>query len=154
MTILVFSVLTAFVAAGCATARPRRPQTTPEPIAPPPTAQQMTDLQTQVQAKDQQIQDLQYQLEQSRHTPESNYTSGNVSSATASKGGGKSSKIHVSGVSVMDVQNALAKAGFDPGSADGKMGKKTKSAIKAFQRAHKLTADGIIGEKTWKLLQS
>ena len=150
IVLLVFSLFTFIAVTGCATARPRRPQTTTV-TSTPLTPQQVTELQSELQSKDQQIQDLQYQLEQSRRVPETNYT---TSGASSSKSGGKSSRIHVSGVSVMDLQQALTKAGFDPGAVDGKMGKKTKTAIKAFQRAHGLKADGVIGEKTWKLLQS
>ncbi len=140
-TIFAFAALTALFVSGCATAHPRHSDAKTAPAD-----SQVTALQSELQAKDQQIQDLQYQLEQSRHTPEANYSS--------SSGKGTSSKIHVAGVSVSDLQNALNKAGFDAGSADGKMGKKTKSAIKAFQRAHGLKPDGVVGEKTWKLLQS
>lgn len=46
------------------------------------------------------------------------------------------------------IQKVLKKAGFNPGQADGKMGDKTKKAVKAFQQAHGLTADGKIGYKT------
>lgn len=46
------------------------------------------------------------------------------------------------------VQAALKEAGFDPGAIDGKMGTKTKNAIRAFQKANGLTADGKIGYKT------
>ena len=148
MIVCVFSVLTAFVVSGCATAKPRH---TGKQAAGPAADQPPAALQSELQAKDQQIQDLQYQLEQSRHNPETNYTSANSSGSSK---GGKSSLIHVSGVSVTDVQRALEKAGFDPGRVDGKIGKKTKAAIKAFQRAHNLKADGVIGEKTWKTLQS
>lgn len=35
---------------------------------------------------------------------------------------------------------------------DGKFGKSTEAAVKAFQQAHGLTADGICGPKTWKAL--
>ena len=125
---------------GCATARPRRPETTAPQVNP-----QVTELENQLQAKDQQIQDLQYQLEQSRRLSVTSYSS---------PASGSSSKIRLSGVSVEDVQKALERAGFDPGPADGKYGIKTKAAVKAFQRARGLKADGIVGEKTWKLLQA
>ena len=46
------------------------------------------------------------------------------------------------------IQNALNKAGFDVGKADGRVGKKTKEAIMAFQKKQKLAADGRIGYKT------
>lgn len=47
------------------------------------------------------------------------------------------------------IQTALKNAGFDPGPIDGKIGPKTKKAIKDFQAANGLTADGKVGPKTW-----
>jgi len=55
---------------------------------------------------------------------------------------------------VAEIQTALKNAGFDPGPIDGKMGKKTKEAIKAFQKANGLQADGKVGSKTWELLSA
>ncbi len=40
------------------------------------------------------------------------------------------------------VQNALAHSGFDPGPADGRMGSRTRNAIKRFQRERGLAANG------------
>jgi hypothetical protein len=51
------------------------------------------------------------------------------------------------------IQIALKNAGFDPGPIDGKMGKRTIEALKAFQRNHNLPADGKAGKKTWSLLK-
>jgi peptidoglycan hydrolase-like protein with peptidoglycan-binding domain len=53
---------------------------------------------------------------------------------------------------VKDVQTALQNAGYDPGTPDGKMGKKTRQAIKDFQKANGLDADGKVGKRTWSLL--
>lgn len=53
---------------------------------------------------------------------------------------------------VRQIQTALTNAGYDPGSIDGKMGRKTKDAIRAFQRANSLPVDGKVGRKTWKAL--
>lgn len=58
------------------------------------------------------------------------------------------------GVSASDVQLALTNAGYNPGAIDGKIGKRTISAIKRFQRAEKLTADGIVGKRTWSRLSA
>lgn len=55
--------------------------------------------------------------------------------------------------SVKQIQIALKNAGYYSGSADGKMGSQTRDAIKAFQRAHNLLADGRVGKKTWMLLK-
>lgn len=126
-------VTTSLVVTGCATTRAKKPD--------PNAAQtQIMQLQSELQAKDQQIQDLQYQL-QSTQSP-----------VSYSGYGTKSKLIKVSGVSVADVQRALKKAGYDPGPVDGQAGKKTKKAIKAFQRDHGLSADGVVGQKTWSKL--
>lgn len=46
------------------------------------------------------------------------------------------------------IQQALAAAGFYTGQVDGKIGKQTRRAIRSFQQANGLTADGIVGKKT------
>ncbi len=51
------------------------------------------------------------------------------------------------------VQIALRNAGYNPGKMDGKMGRLTRDAIKAFQSANNLTVDGKMGKKTWNLLK-
>lgn len=50
------------------------------------------------------------------------------------------------------IQFALKKAGFDPGPIDGKLGKNTRKAIRQFQKANGLKADGIVGRRTWEKL--
>ena len=69
-------------------------------------------------------------------------------------------KIGSSGEDVEKIQKALKNAGFQCGEfgkdldgVDGKLGKVTQNAIKAFQKAHGLEADGIIGPKTLKALE-
>jgi len=52
------------------------------------------------------------------------------------------------GTLVTKLQQMLAKAGFDPGGVDGDFGPKTQAAVKRFQAAHKLAADGVVGPKT------
>lgn len=53
---------------------------------------------------------------------------------------------------VSDLQWLLKhKHGFDI-KIDGEFGAKTKAAVIAFQKKHKLTADGIVGKKTWRKL--
>ena len=51
------------------------------------------------------------------------------------------------------IQLALKNAGYYQGVADGKMGKSTRQAIKAFQKANNLSADGRVGKKTWIVLK-
>ena len=56
-------------------------------------------------------------------------------------------------VSVEDLQTALKNAGFYKGNIDGKLGPNTISAISEFQKSQGLTADSIVGKKTWEALQ-
>jgi len=37
----------------------------------------------------------------------------------------------------------------DPGAADGQFGPKTEKAVKAYQADRSVTADGIVGDRTW-----
>ncbi len=53
-----------------------------------------------------------------------------------------------------NVQLALRAAGFDPGSADGRMGPRTREAIRDFQKANGLNADGKVGPRTWAKLET
>ncbi|WP_333822842.1 NlpC/P60 family protein [Pinisolibacter sp.] len=46
------------------------------------------------------------------------------------------------------IQSRLAELGYDPGPIDGEDGDLTKAAVKQFQRARGLVADGIVGPLT------
>lgn len=52
------------------------------------------------------------------------------------------------------IQERLISLGYSCGSSgiDGKFGNGTESAVKSFQKAHNLSADGIVGQKTWRKL--
>lgn len=52
------------------------------------------------------------------------------------------------GNSVRVLQQRLASAGFNPGSADGVFGQRTRQAVESFQRARGLRVDGQVGENT------
>lgn len=59
----------------------------------------------------------------------------------------------MTGADVRTLQAALNAGGFDCGAADGAFGAATETALKRFQTAYKLGADGIAGKGTWgKLL--
>ncbi len=59
-----------------------------------------------------------------------------------------------SGDSVRAMQEKLRELGFLEGEADGQFGRATRSAVILFQKQHSLDADGIVGEKTWRMLFS
>ena len=51
-----------------------------------------------------------------------------------------------------EIQQALKNAGLYQGALDGKLGLKTREAIKEFQRVNGLKADGVVGRQTWDKL--
>ena len=62
-------------------------------------------------------------------------------------------KLHSRGDAVRALQHQLRFAyGHKSVLVNGFFGMKTGSAVKIFQRDHKLTADGIVGSATWKAL--
>lgn len=63
-------------------------------------------------------------------------------------------KVGCSGNDVKRLQEVLNSLGYDCGEADGIFGSKTKAAVIAFQKAHGLTADGVVGMKTRDALEN
>ena len=49
---------------------------------------------------------------------------------------------------IADIQAALVRHGFNPGPVDGVWGRRTITAVKAFQQAHHLQPDGVVGPLT------
>ncbi len=141
MIFMIFPVTVFILTSGCSTTRSSRAAVAQNP------QQKIAELEGQLQAKDQEIRDLQDQIDsRSQALPESNFSS--TDSADPKN------ILRVAGVSEIALQKALSRAGFDPGPLDGRLGKKTRSAIKAFQRRRNLTADGVVGEKTWAALRT
>jgi peptidoglycan hydrolase-like protein with peptidoglycan-binding domain len=52
---------------------------------------------------------------------------------------------------VLQIQNGLKKAGFDPGNIDGVLGRDTMAAADAFQRKHNLPTGGMTIQTLEKL---
>lgn len=105
---------------------------------------QISALETQLQAKDEEINILKEDLVKARQerivvakAPAVNIRSEEVKSRP----------------NVRQIQLALSNAGYNPGPIDGKMGKQTRQAIKAFQKAKGVASDGRVGKETWKLLR-
>lgn len=58
------------------------------------------------------------------------------------------------GAAVKELQENLNKLGYSCGNADGEYGAKTASAVREFQRAKKLSVDGIAGPLTQAAIKS
>jgi peptidoglycan hydrolase-like protein with peptidoglycan-binding domain len=54
----------------------------------------------------------------------------------------------------MSFQRALAAAGFDPGTADGVLGRRTRAATRAWQKSRGLIADGYPSTEMLAVLQA
>ncbi len=53
---------------------------------------------------------------------------------------------------IKEIQTCLTNAGFYKGNIDGVKGRGTKKAVKEFQKANGLKADGRVGARTWEAL--
>ena len=86
-----------------------------------------------------------------------------ASSSDSSSGSGSSSSLFGgnyttlrkgdSGARVTALQKRLISLGYLKGSADGKYGAMTQQAVQTFQKANRLTADGLAGKKTLTALE-
>lgn len=82
-----------------------------------------------------------------------------VQSDTTTTGGGKTVTIELTtlrkgsqGAEVKTLQRLLTAIGYPCGAADGIFGSTTLAGVRAFQSAHKLAVDGIVGKATWTAL--
>ena len=60
----------------------------------------------------------------------------------------RSSGVTTETMSKKQIQEALKNAGYYEGEVDGKIGPRTKTAIKDFQADNGLTSDGVAGRRT------
>ncbi|MFD4949089.1 peptidoglycan-binding protein [Streptomyces sp. NPDC058239] len=58
------------------------------------------------------------------------------------------------GAQVKAVQQLLSEQGYVVGAVDGSFGQATQNAVMAYQANHGLTADGVVGDRTWTALLS
>ncbi|MCX5699973.1 MAG: peptidoglycan-binding domain-containing protein [Candidatus Omnitrophica bacterium] len=132
--VLFFLILVVFVASlsGCATFGKKKD------LDAQGLKNQVSLLEAQIQSKDQEISALKEELSKATEKTESVAKESAVESR------------HIG--NVKQIQTALKNAGFDPGNIDGRMGKQTRDAIKAFQKAHNLKTNGKVNKSTWKAL--
>ncbi len=131
----VLTVLVTFVIAlgGCATGRKQRD------LEIQGLRNQVSALQTQLQSKDDEINALKEQKTRAGKTLK-----------TGAHQAIPETKLHPT---VQQIQMSLKNAGYYSGVVDGKTGKQTRDAIKAFQKANNLRANGRVGKQTWNLLK-
>lgn len=103
------------------------------------------ELEKDIEVKNQEILSLRQELSQVKQKGVESYS---ANKAVEEKSLGKAVKS-----SPKKIQKALKKADFYTGPIDGKIGKRTRRAIKEFQKANNLTADGKVGKKTWAKLK-
>lgn len=107
---------------------------------------QVTALQSQVAALDSQVNELR---DRQQTIEERAWDQGQRVAPTPSA----AKRPHVV-LTAKEIQLALQRAGYYQGPIDGKIGAKTRTAIKAFQSANNLVADGVAGAKTMVALQA
>ena len=133
--LVVVAVVFAAGLSGCATARKDKEMEMQG------LRNQISVLEAQVQSKDEEINNLKAEL--SKPVEEKQV-----------KASGKKKVVPEvkSRPKMKQIQIALRNAGYEPGAIDGKMGNQTREAIKAFQKANNLPADGKVGKQTWAVL--
>lgn len=144
--LIVFSVLFIFAVSltGCATAQKQKD------LEIQGLRNQISVLEAQSEAKDEEINSLRKSLTKTTLEQEA---PGEISVVKKQVSKRKVIGEVKSRPTIRQIQVALKNAGFEPGVIDGQMGRQTRQAIKAFQRANNLSVDGKVGRKTWSLLR-
>jgi len=141
--ILIFSLSLVFAVSlsGCATARKQKD------LEMQGLRNQVSVLESQIRSKDEEISNLKESLAKT--------LSGKETARVSAKRVSKKKVIGEikSRPKAKQVQIALKNAGYEPGHIDGRMGKQTREAIKAFQKANNLPVTGKADRQTWNLLK-
>ena len=138
-TNLLFVLIAVLLLAGCATTGRQTPNEQVQQLQ-----MQIANLNEELQRKNEEINYLEEQLGEKQMQGDSS-----LDESKRKSSGQKAVK-----TTPKNIQLALSSAGFYSGPIDGKIGKKTKKAIKEFQRANGLKVDGVVGGKTWAELRS
>lgn len=114
----------------------------------------ISDMEKQIDQKSLEILDLKDQVSELNDELKTSGSTPTVSQKTAKTLSPVEKEIIRVAASPQDIQTSLKNAGYYTGAIDGKIGNNTKKAIKAFQEANGLRADGVIGQKTWLKLKT
>lgn len=136
--VLGFIIFVLFV--GCGAARKKVAQTQVEEMQ-----GHISSLESELERKDEKIKSLEGELESTGSKQTNVFEKGVMKAVKSKESAGK--------FTLKQVQTALKNAGYYKGTVDGKTGKNTKKAIKAFQKDNGLKADGVVGKKTWLKLK-
>ena len=140
---ITIALLTAFVVSGCGTA-PKKVQA------------EVTGIKTRVETLESRVESVETkQAEVERTTAEQAQALEDLKASNAPQAKSNisvKSRDDAQGGRMKDIQQALKNSGYYDGKVDGVKGKGTKKAIKAFQKANDLKADGVVGSRTWELL--
>ena len=63
-------------------------------------------------------------------------------------------RVGSSGLPVRRLQSRMSAVGFDTGGVDGRFSPKTEQAVKQLQQQSSLSVDGIVGPKTWAIVDA
>lgn len=143
--ITLLSVVISAVFTGCATTGTSQIQENQQLKA------RIVQLESEIQKREDQKKQLEAQMEEERRSKE-NFEK-RVKLGYVNKND-KDFRNFDSPNAIKKIQAALKNAGYDVGLIDGKMGTKTKNSVKKFQKENNLTADGVVGSKTWAKLSS
>jgi len=129
---------------GCATNRKQKAQE----METQGLRNQITVLEAQLQSKDEELNNLKNALVNAAEEK-------TETQAQAKKQTKKTRRVGEikSRPNLKQIQIALSNAGYYPGSLDGKMGKQTREALRAFQQAQGLPETGKADQATWKRLK-
>ena len=145
LALITIALLAAFIVSGCGTA-PKKVQA------------EVTGIKTRVETLESRVESVETkQAEVERTTAEQAQALEDLKTSTSTQAKSNISvktREDAHGSRMKDIQQALKNAGYYDGKVDGVKGKNTKKAIKDFQKANGLKADGVVGPRTWDLLSN
>jgi len=63
-------------------------------------------------------------------------------------------KVGSTGLPVRRLQSRMSAVGFNTGGVDGRFGATTETAVRKLQQDIKLSVDGVVGAKTWQVVDA